>query len=216
MTVYQAFTFTSGADNSFDFQLNAFTNGCSDPECSYTYLIQSYVTVANTYQGLPGAWVTTTGLQIESSTPNICISNPTPPNIAQKGWLIQEEFFLVSSTSIKSSVTILYPNGNTYFTNTQTCSYNGLEAVDFMNQLEGVVVGSTSSEHASFAPLSSEIFSGYYELFSSHNQMSGTQTITISGETSNLYQTSVTKSTGTSNGLYYTSFSLTENTKTDR
>jgi len=219
LTVYQSFYFST-TSGEFDFQVNSLVNGGSPGcgySCNYPWWLQGFTDLANSYTGAAGVWVVDSGIEEWNSiTPtNICYLYPTPPNINFSGYLVQDEFFLVSSTQAKNALTILYPNGHVYYTGSTTCSYPGLDTVAYMNRLEAVVVGCCNSEHATFKPLNSEIFeNGIIDMTSNFNHMTSATTYDgQTAETSNLYQTGVSTSTGTYGSLYLYSISLTENTK---
>ncbi len=219
LTVYQSFYFTTPS-GVFDFQINALVNGGTPGclyNCPYPWWLQGFTDFANSYTGAPGVWVSDSGIQEWHATNavNICMLYPNPPNINFSGYVIQNQFYLVSSSSAENTLTILYPNGHTYYSSNTTCSYPGSDLVYYMNQVEGVVVGALNSEHAKFLPLNSEIFkNGYIDMTSNYAHMSTSTTLDgQTAETSNLYQTGVTWSSGLYGSLYLTAISLTENTK---
>lgn len=219
LTTYQPFRFSSPS-GGFDFQVNALANGAPPNclySCPYAWWLQGFTDFESTYLGLPGVWVTRSGIEEwnAATARDICVLNPSPPNVNFSGYLTQEQFYLVSSTQTKNVLTVKNPTGGIIFSSTTTCSYPGVDTVNYMNRVEGVVVGKSGAEHATFKPLNSEIFkNGVIQMDSNYNHMSSATTYDgQTGESSNLYQTAVSTSTGTSGSLYFYKITLTENTQ---
>jgi hypothetical protein len=192
MTTATPFHFTSGT-NEYTLQLNGLTNGGSTGcYCGYTWWYQAVVEVKNSNGGTKGAWVTDGVSEIWNgfNGPLFCQVNTSPvPNINNTGYFVQSETFVKSTTTISYSITIVNNVGTVLFSKTQTCSYpNGTGPINYFNQVEGAIVGGPNLDHATFKPLNTNIFYGYIDLISAHNQMSTTVTGTQTGETSNLYQ----------------------------
>ncbi len=222
MTTYSTFDF-SNPIGRFSVQLNSLINGGSTgcgTRCAYAWWIQGYVDLVDQYLSNPGAWVVQSQIEAWNGSygPQFCTLSVLPGNainINSSGMGIQEEYFLTASSQVKNALTV-FKGGTVYYSNSMTCSYpSGIGSVNYINQVEGVIVGyDTSYPHASFAPLQSEIFSGYIDFVSNYNKFYYALTTTQTGETLNLYQ-NPTSEFGTSYGsMYLYTVKSTENTET--
>jgi hypothetical protein len=223
-TTYQSFHISSSDPNCgadcFDMQVNSIANGAPygcGTSCSYTWEIQGFADITHNNGGSIGAWVADAGLEVwnKLSGPLFCYLYPsTLPNINGSSHLVQEEFFLTSSTQVENALTADGAGGVNY-SNHATCNYPSGNTVAYLTDVEGIVVGYAGGEHASFTPLSSQLFSGYIDLISNYNHMSSSSKSEQSAETSNLYQTSISYSGSTyGTNMYIYTASFDENTKT--
>lgn len=212
-------------EDAFSMQLNVLTNGgthgCGS-SCQYNWALQDVEDVVKDYPGTGtiGAWLVDAHMEAwvgSSGSQGFCQLAPSSlANLNNTGTFAQMEFFLHSSTQVTNALTIVV-NGNTFYSNSMTCSYpSGYGPVTYMTWVEGVIVGLCCSEHASFSPLQSEIFqSGYIDLVSNYNSMSSHYPESIiTAETSNLYQSNYNYYASTYGSLYLYTVQFTQNTQT--
>lgn len=174
-------------------QVNALADGgtlnCGSGGCNYVWWVQGFADIGHNNGGSIGAWVEDAGIEVWNNLngPLFCYLYPSPlPNINGTGDDVQEEFFLTDSTHVTNALTV---TGSSSYSNSMKCPLPNSWSYNYLNKVEGVIVGYGGGEHASFTPLQSELFYGYIDLISDYNKMSSVYpSTTQTGETSNLYQ----------------------------
>ncbi len=207
--------------------MNEFVNGASsvcDPpsgDCMYTWWLQSVTVVSNSYSGSKGAYVREEVSESWHGTTGslFCYQFPSsPPNVNNSNYDVLMQDTLNTTSDMTNIMTVAPVGMGDLWSVKQTCAYpSGHTDISFYTDEEGVVGGGAGSGHASFSPLSTEIFYGYIDMVSNHNDLfndsdAGIQT----AETSNLYQeTTQTVSETYGSSMYLYSVMFDDNTKTD-
>lgn len=234
-TTNEPFHFTSPT-GFYSYQLNTLLNGCGISSYGCTWWLQGVVYAENHTVSPPakGAivdeafeeeWQATSNLEGTcyptvdyQNCYNFCWFYPDA-NINYSGYFVQQESFLHSATQVEYALSIATSSGGNLYSDSQVCNYYSgtgpvYGPVNYFSRVEGVIVGDSNGDHASFSPLSSEIFHGYIDLISTYNQMSSHSEATQTGETSNLYQVVTTAYSESYNGRYLYTVQSNEDTKT--